>query len=161
MRKYVLGLMTLLIVLFCIGRVIAATDLWNIGSWKVDSTGALIPSSTGSMRAIYENVATGETVLVADSGKTFVTIPATASQSSTFTLPASAVGLEYTFVMGTVGLISVDPATTGDTILYVGLHAGDRITSPAATGDSVTLICPVAGSWAVKAMFGTWTDGGA
>jgi len=75
--------------------------------------------------------------------------------------PNAAVGMEFTFVSDTNKLLKVDP-NGSDTIKYatgsVPLAAGDKLSSPGATADSLTLFCATANTWSVKAMKGTWTD---
>lgn len=106
------------------------------------------------VKSLYEVVATDDTLTAADTGKSCI-----ASAAATFTLPAAAVGLEYTIIDGSGATVYVDPASTADTIKYLTLSAGDKLTSPGATGDSVTLICGAANTWYISGMKGSWTDG--
>jgi len=138
----------------------AATDKYNDGSWKIDSTGAMIPLSGASQQVLYEKVIAADTFVTADSGKVIVYDGVNPWTGATFNLPTATVGLEYTFVQGNIAPITINPADA-DTIMYLTLDAGDKVVSTSATGDSVTLTCYKAFYWAVRSMFGTWTDGGA
>jgi len=138
----------------------AATDIWDVGAWKIDSTGALIPGSTGSQQVDYENFTAGDTLVTADSGKLIVYSPTVLNTAGTFELPGASVGLEYSFTNAAIGTTTIHPLAS-DTIMYLTMDAGDRITSPAATGDSITLTCYKANYWAVRNRVGTFTDGGA
>jgi len=137
-------------------------DVYNDGWWRVTSTGAIVPVSGASQQFISEKLATGDTLLSTESGKTVVVTATTGTIK--YTLPSAATaGLEFTFVDGKStgsNTFSVDPYSTNQ-ILYLTLDAGDKITSPGATGDNVTLISDASGNWFVKNMFGTFTDGGA
>ena len=122
----------------------------------------------GAQMTKYELIATNISIGVTQSGTTFAvrhgsTAAASLAATITVTLPTAAVGVEYTIVSAGDEYILVDPAAA-DMIYYavsnIPLDAGDSIKSPGTTGDSVTLICPVATKWAVKAMVGSWTDGG-
>lgn len=71
----------------------------------------------------------------------------------TLTLPAAAAGLEYTFVTGDGKTLSVKAAGS-DTIVYggsVGQGATTRITSPACSGSTVTVV-GASGKWYIKSM---------
>jgi hypothetical protein len=126
--------------------------------------GALVGNVTGNVSRGYELVtATEDALVLADVGKIMI---ATATATTTFTLPAAVVGYEFTVVAASSkeggDTIKVDPATTADTILYLDLDAGDEIDSAGATGDSVTLKCISANTWLpVNMGSSAWTDGGA
>ncbi len=98
---------------------------------------------------------TDDTLTVAESGTIYV-----CTANCTKTLPAATDGVEYTFVAGAGATISVDPGVTTDTIMYLTLSAGDKITSTGATADSLTLLGDGTNKkWYVVNMKGTWTDG--
>lgn len=108
------------------------------------------------------------TVTAAKSGSTFILTAPGDSGPYVLTLPTAAAGLTYTFCTATATTLSVKPASTVDTVVYLYLDgkdtrpnasSADKITSPAASGSSVTLI-GATGFWYVADMFGTWTDGG-
>jgi len=121
--------------------------------------GVLTPGSSASSKVNYE-VVTGatDTLAAADSGKRMIY---TTTSTTTVTLPAAALGLEFT-IIAAEGILSVDAASTSDTIIYdpsgAALSAGDKMTC-AATGDSVTLVCGAANKWYVVNRIGSWTDG--
>jgi len=127
------------------------------------SDGNEVITATGEVAAIaaytfpysVNSTTDATTVLATQSGKVFI-----ATTACTYTLPTAAVGLRYTFVDGTGIGISVDPASTSDTIYYLGLDAGDKISSASVTGDSISLICGAANSWYLEGRIGSWTDGG-
>ena len=130
--------------------------------FTVDSDGVLAGASTSTTKLsrAYEVItATEEAVVAADNGKIMV---ATAAATTTFTLPAAVVGMEFTFVAGAAQTVSIDPSTTADTITYLTLDAGDEIDSAGAIGDSITLKCYQANTWIPVDMGSSaFTDGGA
>lgn len=109
-----------------------------------------------SYKASTEVAATDDTLTAAESGKELVV-----TSNAAFTLPPAADGLKYTFIAGDAATINVDPQAT-DTIAYLTLDAGDKITSGGATADSVSVLGDGDNSkWYVSSINGTWTDGGA
>lgn len=88
--------------------------------------------------------------------------PTTVGSCSKWTLPAAVPGLEYSFSTGSKCFMTVDTASTSDTILYsitgTGQAGGDSIKSTGQAGDSVTLFSTATGKWSVKAMKSTWTN---
>ena len=130
---------------------------------EIDSDGYIY--HYGADRYKYEYVVTNTTIGLTQSGTVFVVKQEadTSTKDVTFTLPSAAVGAEFTFISADNENIFVDPAIA-DTIYYetsnVPLDAGDSMKSPGATGDSVTLFCPLANYWAIRTINGTWTDGG-
>jgi len=136
-----------------------ATDLNIIGAY-VSSDGSTIAIAPG-----YPVVkTTADTITIADSGRTIIITPISAS-GGIFTLPAATVGQVYTFVDGKASgttTFSVDPYSTEIirfSISGTALDAGDKITSPGQIGDSVTLRCGVTGEWIIGNMKGSWADG--
>lgn len=107
---------------------------------------------SGFVKTITAGGATGTvTLTAADSGKVLLT-----SQATEFDLPDDATGLVYTIVVGHASNTHLDPAA-GDTILYGGCSAGDRIVAD-AVGESITVVGVSATQWAVIGINGTWTD---
>ncbi|TBR15643.1 hypothetical protein EPO66_05720 [bacterium] len=148
-----------------------ANNSYDIGSssYQVANiyyNGVLTPGTSASSKTPYRAITTADTITTSDSGKTLV-VTAVGGYNGSFTLPAATtLGQEYTIIDGKgsgVYTFSIDPAGT-DIIRYatsgVPLDAGDKITSPNSTGDSVTLINGVSGEWQIKDMKGTWSDGG-
>lgn len=75
------------------------------------------------------------------------------------TLPAAVVGLEFFFMVGAAQELRLDPNGTETIALPstgVAGAAGKYLTANAA-GESVHIMCCVAGSWAVMGYTGTWT----
>ena len=109
----------------------------------------------------YEAAITSDTLTLAESAKTLtVDCPSVCE----FELPAAQVGMSYSFVsIDDTSVFSIDP--NGTDIIYwsvssIPLDAGDKLSSAGATGDSITLFVGAANTWAVKAINGSWTDGG-
>lgn len=108
-----------------------------------------------------EAATTSDTITAAESGKV---ISVACTSACEFELPAAVVGMNYPFAStDNSATFAIDPNGT-DTIKYapsnVPLDAGDKMTSPGATGDSVEVVCATAGIWTVKSRIGTFTDGG-
>ena len=171
MRRFKgLGLIIALIMLFTL-PALAATLTGQLGGvdsngdyqFTVNTDGVLNGSDLSVIKARvvedYELItATEESVVLADSGKIMI---ATATATTTFTLPAAVVGMEFTFVAGKGQTVKIDPATTADTIAYLTLGVGDEMDSSGATGDSVTLKCYQANTWIPIDMGSSaFTDGG-
>lgn len=178
MKKYFSIMLVSLLLLFLIGPVFAAVELKDEGvaldgtAGRIDITGDASASGLGYDKTIdigqgartIEAVAGHVlTVTAADDGKIFVFAT---RENATATLPNAVAGLYYTFVDGgntfnVAPTISIDPATSDDTIVYLALDAGDQITSTGATGASTTVI-GAANTWYITEMGATaWTDGGA
>lgn len=139
-----------------VGGILAVTGATTMtGALTVNGASCVGDGATamsGFIRTIVDAGATNPTTLtIADSGKVFFS-----SQAVEFDLPDAATGLEYTFVVNHVSNLHIDPAA-GDTILYGGCSAGDRLVAD-AVGESITLVGINATSWAVKSLVGTWTD---
>ena len=133
-------------------------DQNSSGSYRVqvDSDGVVTFASDTGIRFPYEAATTSDTLTAAESGKTIVSSAPT--QAPTFTLPAAAVGMEFTFVAATAVSIILDPNGT-DIFKYASLSAGDRIyNSSAAAGDTIRVFCATANQWAVTPIVGTWAD---
>jgi len=141
---------------------------------EIDSDGDLVFNrgvefSSGQKRPVSNSAAASVTVAAADSGKVFV--DTLGSGTSTFTLPAAAAGLSYTFVCGSAaGEILVTPAS-GDAIV-TKIHAaqdgtalapaaGTGIKNTAATnvaGDSITLTALDDTTWYGTGLIGLWAS---
>ena len=113
------------------------------------------------------SVTADTTLTAANSGKMYV--DKKGSATTTFTLPAAAAGLRYTFVCGNAsGEILVTPQT-GDAIVTkadptgasIAPAAGTGIKNTAATnivGDHLTLVALDATTWYTVAQGGTWAS---
>ena len=147
----------------------AAVAVTDAGTYEGEASvvdfanlGVSFDGNKATVRANPTEVVTAATksVTAAENGEMYITTYA--SGTTTVTLPAAAVGLEYTFVSGKGLTVTIDTASASDTINYLTLDAGDTIDSNAATGDSVRLTCARANTWDVTAMGSSaWTDGGA
>ena len=127
----------------------------------VDSDRYITYATDAGIIASYEAATTSDTLTAVETGKTFTVDCATLCE---FELPAAAVGMSFSFIsIDNDASFSIDPNGT-DTIKWsisnVPLDGGDKLTSPGATGDSITIFSTTANEWAVKNMHGTWTDGG-
>ena len=100
-----------------------------------------------------------DTITTADTKTIYIT---TSTNSTTdFTLPAAAADLQFRFASSLGRTITVDPASTSDTIKYLGLDAGDAIDSAGTTGDSIELIGATTTWYVIDMGSSAWTDGGA
>jgi hypothetical protein len=134
----------------------------GVYTMQVDSDRVVTVADDAGFKLPYEVAITSDTITAAETGKTFsvTTVKQGYGDYVTMTLPTAAVGSEFTFIADTKTIIYLDPAAA-DTIRYGSavFAAGDKIgNSSAATGDSITLFCPVATYWSVKAVNGTWAD---
>lgn len=107
-------------------------------------------------RYFTERAVTSDTITANESGKSVSVDCTTRCQ---FTLPTAEPGLSFTFVSEVAEVFDIDVATTADTIRYLSMSAGDKLTSPGAVSDSVELFSTQANYWNVKNMKGTWVDG--
>ena len=120
-----------------------------------------------------EVVTANETILVADSGKVYFNNAGSSTQ--TYTLPAVAAGLIYTFVLTNAGgEILIDQAAseviTITTFAAVGTDADTAIVAPSggtgikntaasnAVGDSITLVSDGTGWFGVGISSGIWAS---
>ncbi len=105
----------------------------------------------------------GAQPVVVSSGTTPVTVTAaqlfkhavlTNTAACEFDLPAARVGMRLTAVVGHTGGLTLD-LPTGNTI--AGNATSGATFTADALGESLQLICLVAGRWDVLAKTGTWT----
>lgn len=122
--------------------------------------GGQIDRQAGSKDTVpIANITTSRAVTVAESGTTFFL----KAVDLKMTLPATAAGLTYTFVVHTVSASTgaqIDPAAA-DAIMGNGLTSvddKDLINTPAtdAEGDSVTIVGDAVDGWWITAINGTW-----
>lgn len=131
-------------------------------------SGTLVVS--GGITATTENVAAAtEAVSASESGKVYV--DTLGSGTTTFTLPAAAPGLTYTFVAGSAaGEILINPQA-GDAIVGkthgaengtgIAPAAGTGIKNTAATnviGDHCTLVALDTTTWYMTSVAGVWAS---
>ena len=124
--------------------------------------GNLLSAGASATRNVITTTASAVTLTAADSGNTYYCTASSGTQ--TFTLPAAASGLEFTFVCGHAsGEILITPVT-GDAIrtmafAAIGADADTGAVAPAAgtgikntaatnvVGDNITLRCLDATTW--------------
>lgn len=98
-----------------------------------------------------------DTLTAAESGSTHSNTGA--AGTITITLPAATVGLEFSFYVGAAQQLRIDP-NGSETISLpstgVAGAAGKYLVAD-AVGETVRLLCPKAGTWAVMGFTGTWT----
>lgn len=85
-----------------------------------------------------------------------------ASAAITLVLPAATVGLQFRFAVGAAYELRIDPAGTETISLPssgVPGAAGKYLTAD-AVGETVHLVCAVAGNWNCFGYTGTWTAQG-
>lgn len=142
----------------------------NTFSGSLVASGGVVGTVTGgSVRPVAPTTAETKAVGVAESGSVFV--QTRASTTVTYSLPAAAAGLTYTFVCGHADSeILVTPAA-GDAIV-TKIHAaqdgtalapaaGTGIKNTAATnvaGDSITLVALDATTWYGTSIVGLWAS---
>lgn len=180
MKKFLSGFIGLFLLLFLVSSASAYVEVQEDGTTvggvaiRLNLTGHVGVSGTGGDKTIDIKttsagttvstetiVGSTKTVTVAESGTRFI-----ATGDAVYTLPtASTDGLTYTFIVAPGYTVSVDPSPATNTIKYSpansALSAGDKMTSEAITGESVTLICgdAVQGLWFIEQLTGNWTDG--
>lgn len=97
------------------------------------------------------------TLTAADSGNTYSTVGATGTV--TFSLPAATEGLTYSFHVGAVQELRVDPdgtETAGLPSSGVQQAAGKYLTAN-AVGETLKIVCCDDGTWSPFGYSGTWT----
>ena len=143
------------------GQIWAATDINFTGDVTVTNSGSVSSIAIDDSSSITNEVvtATSETVTAADSPTRYIATNTAAG--TTFTLPAAVADLEYIFSDGgTNNTITIDTASTADTIMYLTLDAGDTLDSAAGIGDSVHLVGGAATWYVVDTGSSAWSDGG-
>lgn len=149
------------------GNLTAGGTLAVTGAATFSSTAAF--SGAVNLLTNVESVNADKTVTAAMSGRMFVDVKGSAT--TTFTLPAAAAGLTYTFVCGdAAGEILITPAT-GDAIVTkthpandgaaLAPAAGTGIKNTAATnvaGDHITLVALDGTTWYGVAQAGVWAS---
>lgn len=123
----------------------AQNDKFSVEGVRVTSDGEL------GYKILNELATTSDTLTASESG---IVILVNATTPATFTLPSAAAGLTYKIVSVTNKRFYVDP-NGSDTIHYKPssgalLSAGDRIESPAATGDSIEFYATTTSTWYVN-----------
>lgn len=162
-----LVLLALMLIAFPAQATVIATmgDPDTSGNYEIEVDSDEYITIYGGLKTKYEAAVTNDTIVATETGRTYsIELAATAGTDTvTMVLPTAAAGLEFSFLVSDDITVYIDPAVA-DTIYLPGctvcMDAGDKLASPGATGDSITLISPAALKWVVKSMYGTWTDGG-
>lgn len=82
-----------------------------------------------------------------------------ASGTIALTLPAATVGLHFYFAIGAAQILQIEPAS-GETISLPSTgvaEAADDYIAADAIGETVHLMCCIAGKWQVMGYTGTWS----
>lgn len=82
-----------------------------------------------------------------------------ASSTVVLTLPVATVGLRFMFAIGAAQALRIDPNGT-ETISLPSSGvpgAAGKYLAADAVGETVELVCFIAGNWAVRGYTGTWT----
>lgn len=109
---------------------------------------------------VVEAHTAGDTLTTAESGSIHTSTGA--SGTITIVLPAAVVGLEYSFYVGAVQELRIDP-NGSETISLPSTGAAGaagKYLVADAVGETVHLFCAKAGTWSVRGYTGTWTAEG-
>lgn len=124
----------------------------NPGTGGVNFSGDLIKNFTYVITADTDNEALNANM----SGTVYTNAGAGGAQ--TFTLPAAAAGLTYTFIVAAVQELRVDPEA-GDTININGTAASAaEYWTANAVGECITLVAIDTVQWIATSYTGTWTQ---
>lgn len=138
------------------GRALMASGYFNAATASAKFAAGSIASELLAARTLEAHTA-GDTLLAAESGSIHTNTGAGAT--ITIVLPAATVGLEFYFFVGAAQELRIDPNTTQTISLPssgVAGGAGKYLVAD-AVGESLHLMCCIAGSWAVMGFTGTWT----
>jgi hypothetical protein len=141
------------------GRAIMAASYFNAATIADKFAANSITSDRIASRTVEAHTA-GDTLTAAETGSLHTNTGA--SGTVTLVLPAATVGLEFYFVVGAAQELRLDPNTTQTISLPstgVAGAAGKYLVAD-AIGESVHLICGIAGTWHVFGYTGTWTAEG-
>ena len=166
MRKFILILALMLVPLSSYAAVELREEGTKIGVVEeIDFVGSNVTATksaghgvvTVAENAIVEVGGGADTLTASESGKWFIESGTVEKE-----LPAAANGLIFHFQSSTNNVISVDAASNGDTLKYLKLDAGDKVSSGGATGDTITVIGDGTNHlWYVNCSPTACTDGGA
>jgi hypothetical protein len=139
--------------------VLATTNLDVAANGDVTATGS-ITGDGGDEVVGFLKLVTADTddqeLTAANSGSVWTNSGAIAAQ--TFTLPAAAAGLEFTFIVMAAQELRVDPAA-GDVVYInaVGASAAEYWVAD-AVGESLHLVAVDGTNWIATSHIGTWTQ---
>lgn len=115
---------------------------------------------TGIYYPYISTATTSTTLLASQTGATVVfnNGAGTAANGTTYTLPASAVGMQFTFVSDVAKYFRLAPTGT-DVFKYSTATTNSKLSNvgSALAGDSITVFCSIAGEWSISDRAGTWT----
>ena len=141
------------------GRAVMADGYFSAATSALKFAANGFPVDRIALRTVEAHTA-GDTLLAAESGSVHTNTGA--SGTITLVLPAATVGQEFFFFVGAAQELRIDPNTTQTISLPssgVAGAAGKYLVAD-AIGESLHLMCCIAGSWAVMGFTGTWTAEG-
>lgn len=141
------------------GRALMASGYFNTATASAKFAAQSIARTLLGLR-VTEAHTTGDTLLAAESGSIHTNTGA--SGTITIVLPAATVGQEFLFIVGAAQALRLDPNTTETISLPSTGVAGaaGKYLEADAIGESVYLVCGIAGTWQVAGFTGTWTAEG-
>lgn len=130
-------------------------------AWYVSNTQYGLVDANGkwsNLRPLTASKTTSYSVVAADSFTRFDNTGA-GGTVVTFTLPAAALGLTYSFsgVLTTALAQIVITPQAADTIAFGTKIANQSVSGPIATRSSISVTCTAANTWAVTSVIGTFT----
>lgn len=138
------------------GRAVVADGFFNAATSALKFAAQGFAHSLLALRAVEAHTA-GDTLLSTESGSIHTNTGA--SGAITLVLPAATVGQEFFFIVGAAQELRIDPAASETISLPstgAASAAGAYITAN-AVGETVHVMCGVAGTWNVMGFTGTWT----
>lgn len=138
------------------GRALIAASFFNAATSLAKFVAQSFDRTLLALRTVEAHIA-GDTLLIGESGSIHTNTGA--SGAITIVLPAATVGQEFTFIVGAAQELRIDPNTTQTISLPstgVAGGAGKYLVAD-AIGESVHLVCGIAGTWHVLGFTGTWT----
>lgn len=141
------------------GRAAMASGYFSAAAAAAKFAANSLPVDRVALRVVEAHTA-GDTLLAAESGSVHTNTGA--SGTVTLVLPAATVGQEFYFVVGAAQELRLDPNTTQTISLPstgVAGAAGKYLVAD-AIGESVHLLCAIAGTWQVLGYTGSWAAEG-
>ena len=126
----------------------------NVDTSQAQTAGT---SSTNTLVDVTVD-ADGKTLTIAETGSVQTNTGATGATAFTLPEASTAIGVEYTFIVGVAQELRITPAS-GDKINHAGTLAADAEYYTAnAIGEVCQLICLDAVQWVVISETGTWAE---
>lgn len=129
-------------------------------SSTLDVAGLLTGTGGVADTKVVEAHTAADTLTSAEYGSVHTTVGA--SGTVVLTVPAATVGMHYYFYVGAAQELRIEP-NGSETISLPSTGvpgAGGKYLTANAAGESVHIVCAVAGSWSVMGYTGTWTAEG-